>query len=89
MSKSRNSVYVGGLDESVTEDILHAAFIPFGDLKSVQIVKNYQNSKLFKLPIKLLICVPDQSRGFGFVDFELDEDADAVLILKYSFFLFE
>jgi hypothetical protein len=38
-------VYVGGLTDNVNEEVLHAAFIPFGDLKSIQIPRDYKNSK--------------------------------------------
>jgi hypothetical protein len=37
-------VYVGGIDEKVNEELLHAAFIPFGDIKSVQIARDYATS---------------------------------------------
>ena len=39
-------VYVGGLTDNVNEEVLHAAFIPFGDLKSIQIPRDYKNSKI-------------------------------------------
>ena len=42
-------LYVGGLDDTVTEEVLHAAFIPFGDLKSIQIPKDYKESKMLFL----------------------------------------
>jgi len=42
------------LDEQVTEDVLHAAFIPFGDIKEVSIPLDYRENK---------------NRGFGFVSF--------------------
>ena len=45
-TKKLNMIYVGGVDDSVTEEILHAAFIPFGDLKSIQIPKDFKLSKL-------------------------------------------
>lgn len=48
-----NMLYVGGLDDSVTEELLHAAFIPFGDLKSIQIPKDYKESKLKKVKVML------------------------------------
>ncbi|CAI0540613.1 unnamed protein product [Linum tenue] len=32
----KNTLYVGGLAEEVNESILHAAFIPFGDIKDVK-----------------------------------------------------
>jgi peptidyl-prolyl isomerase E (cyclophilin E) len=37
----RCTLYVGGLVPQVSEEILHAAFIPFGEIKSVQIAKDY------------------------------------------------
>mmetsp|Transcript_59289 Transcript_59289/g.104281 ORF Transcript_59289/g.104281 Transcript_59289/m.104281 type:complete len:128 (-) Transcript_59289:110-493(-) len=64
MSRKLNMLYVGGLDDTVTEEVLHAAFIPFGDLKSIQIPKDYKENK---------------TRGFGFVEYELEEDAAAAL----------
>ncbi len=33
----KTTLYVGGLDEKVTEDVLRAAFIPFGDVKDANI----------------------------------------------------
>lgn len=64
MAAKKNMLFVGGLAEEVTEEILHAAFIPFGDLRSVQIPRDYSKNK---------------ARGFGFVEFDLDEDcADAL-----------
>ena len=45
MSKPRNLLYVGGLENDVTEDILFAAFVPFGPLRSVQIPKDFKESK--------------------------------------------
>jgi hypothetical protein len=47
----RNVVYVGGLAEQVGEELLHAAFIPFGDLKSIQIPRDYQMSKWISFSI--------------------------------------
>jgi peptidyl-prolyl isomerase E (cyclophilin E) len=63
MSK-KNVLYVGGLSPQVTEEILQAAFIPFGDIRSIQIPKEYS---------------ADKSKGFGFVEFESDEDCAAAL----------
>jgi peptidyl-prolyl isomerase E (cyclophilin E) len=45
MSRKKSVLYVGGLDDHVTEEILHAAFIPFGDLTSVQLAKDFAASK--------------------------------------------
>lgn len=44
MSRKKNILYVGGIDNTVTEELVHAAFIPFGDLKSVQIPKDFAQS---------------------------------------------
>ena len=38
--QSRRSLYVGGLGDEVNESILRAAMIPFGPLKSVEIVSH-------------------------------------------------
>ena len=57
-------VYVGGLAEEVDEKILHAALIPFGDITDVQIPPDYATQK---------------HRGFGFVEFEVPEDAAAAI----------
>jgi hypothetical protein len=45
---------IGGLDEQVTDAVLHAAFVPFGDLKDVNIPLEQTTQK---------------NRGFGFVTF--------------------
>jgi len=60
----KKTIYVAGLDAAVTEEILYAAFIPFGDIREVNIPKDYAENK---------------NRGFGFVDFEEEEDAAAAL----------
>lgn len=37
----KRNVYVGGLEEQVNEEILHAAFVPFGDIVEVRIDMGY------------------------------------------------
>ncbi|CAM8912826.1 unnamed protein product [Rhodiola kirilowii] len=54
----------GGLAEEVNESILHAAFIPFGDIKDV------------KTPLDL---ATNKHRSFGFVTFLEKEDAAAAM----------
>ena len=46
---SKRAVYVGGLADEVTPTILRAAMIPFGDIKSLDIVRfiNFIYSMLF------------------------------------------
>ncbi|KAJ3186750.1 hypothetical protein HDU85_007570 [Gaertneriomyces sp. JEL0708] len=63
---NKTTVYVGGLDEQVTEQILQAAFVPFGDLVQVQIPGDPRSSQ-------------NVHRGFGFVQFEEPEDAQAAI----------
>ena len=36
-----NLIFIGGLSEEVDEKILHAAFIPFGDIVSINIPPDY------------------------------------------------
>lgn len=57
-------LYVGGLDEKVTEDVLYNAFIPFGEIVNLQIPKEEHQAK---------------HRGFGFVEFADPEDAQHAL----------
>eukprot|EP01100_Stratorugosa_tubuloviscum_P014092 TRINITY_DN735_c0_g1_i1.p1 TRINITY_DN735_c0_g1~~TRINITY_DN735_c0_g1_i1.p1 ORF type:complete len:116 (-),score=59.06 TRINITY_DN735_c0_g1_i1:106-453(-) len=61
---AKRKVYIGGLDELVTEEILKAAFSPFGEILDVQIPRD---------------LTTDRSKGFGFVEYELNEDAAAAL----------
>ncbi|GFG38614.1 hypothetical protein Cfor_09220, partial [Coptotermes formosanus] len=53
-----------GLAEEVDEKVLHAAFIPFGDIMDIQIPLDYETEK---------------HRGFSFVEFESAEDAAAAI----------
>lgn len=52
----------GGLDNAVTKEILHAAFLPFGGIAEVQLPRDERST--------------EPHRGFGYVEFE--EPADAV-----------
>ena len=64
MNSGKKTVYVGGLADEVTEAVVRAAFIPFGELSDVQIPLDYESQK---------------HRGFAFVEFEAAEDAkDAI-----------
>eukprot|EP01111_Echinosteliopsis_oligospora_P013172 TRINITY_DN4653_c0_g1_i1.p2 TRINITY_DN4653_c0_g1~~TRINITY_DN4653_c0_g1_i1.p2 ORF type:complete len:130 (+),score=46.58 TRINITY_DN4653_c0_g1_i1:425-814(+) len=62
--QQRKTLYVGGLEDQVTEAILKAAFLPFGDLVDVIVPLDHSSQK---------------HRGFGFVEYELPEDAQAAL----------
>ena len=48
----------------VTEELLHAAFIPFGNIQEVQIPRDFKENT---------------NRGFGFVQFFSEEDAAAAM----------
>ncbi|XP_076440370.1 peptidyl-prolyl cis-trans isomerase E-like [Babylonia areolata] len=61
---NKRMVYVGGLAEEVDDKVLHAAFLPFGDIVDVQIPLDYETEK---------------HRGFAFIEFELAEDAAAAI----------
>lgn len=37
-TQPKRNVYVGGLEEQVNEEILHAAFVPFGDIVEVRLL---------------------------------------------------
>jgi peptidyl-prolyl isomerase E (cyclophilin E) len=63
-SRNKSTIYVGGLEESVSEELLHAAFIPFGNIQEVQIPRNHKDNT---------------NRGFGFVQYFADGDAAAAM----------
>ena len=53
-------LYVGGLEDDVTDKLVHAAFIPFGEIQDVNVPMDQATQK---------------HRGFCFLTFELEEDA--------------
>ena len=57
-TNKKTTLYVGGLEENVNEATLHSAFIPFGDIKDVNIPLDNTTGK---------------HRGFGFVEYESAE----------------
>jgi len=63
-ASKKRTLYVGGLAEEVDEKVLHAAFIPFGDIIDIQIPLDYATQA---------------HRGFAFIEFELPEDAAAAI----------
>ncbi|KAI9883808.1 MAG: hypothetical protein M1823_004418 [Watsoniomyces obsoletus] len=62
-ARLKATLYVGGLDNAVTAAVLHAAFIPFGEIVDIN------------LPKPDLPSSTDPHRGFGYVEFEQPEDA--------------
>lgn len=61
---TKRVVYVGGLADNVTTAIIRAAFVPFGNLKSVDIPMDYTSG---------------QHKGFCFVEFDNAEDAEEAI----------
>jgi len=59
----RNVLYVGGINSTVTKQLLHAAFIPFGDIVDIAVPLDEKG----------------ELRGYAFVEFEQNEDAAAAL----------
>jgi len=57
-------LYVGGLNYDTTEDGLKAAFEQAGAVATVNIIKDRDSGR---------------SKGFGFVEFDSDEDADKAI----------
>lgn len=43
----------GGLAEEVDEKVLHAAFIPFGDITDIQIPLDYETGEIRSFAMKL------------------------------------
>lgn len=47
---NKTTVYVSGLHDEVTEQMLHASFIPFGDIVQVQIPPDPTNRMSLEYP---------------------------------------
>jgi peptidyl-prolyl isomerase E (cyclophilin E) len=62
-------IYVGGLDDSVNDKILFSAFIPFGEIKSIDVPVDYTTRIIIIFYLFL-----ERHKGFGFVEFEDYED---------------
>ncbi|KAL1923521.1 uncharacterized protein VTP21DRAFT_8501 [Calcarisporiella thermophila] len=61
----KSTIFVGGLDEQVNEQTLHAAFLPFGEIITVNMPPDPSSH--------------NKHRGFGFIEFEHAEDAKAAV----------
>ena len=62
-TRLKSTVYVGGLDQGVTMHTLAEAFVPFGEISDIS------------LPKPDLPSSAELHRGFGYVEFELPQDA--------------
>lgn len=45
MANEKNTIYVGGLADEVTEKLLNDIFIVFGDISEIQIPVDYETQK--------------------------------------------
>jgi peptidyl-prolyl isomerase E (cyclophilin E) len=45
-ANEKSVIYIGGLDDNITEDILIAAFIPFGEIKNIDIPLDHTTGKI-------------------------------------------
>ncbi|KAJ5133596.1 Peptidyl prolyl cis-trans isomerase Cyclophilin [Penicillium atrosanguineum] len=62
-ARLKSTVYVGGLDQAVTAQTLAEAFVPFGEIVDISLPKpEAPNSS-------------EVHRGFGYVEFDLPQDA--------------
>lgn len=62
-ARLKSTVYVGGLDQAVTTQTLAEAFVPFGEVVDITLLKPDAPSST------------DLHRGFGYVEFDLPQDA--------------
>ncbi|KAK0327866.1 hypothetical protein LTR91_001512 [Friedmanniomyces endolithicus] len=62
-SRQKATLFIGGLDPQVSQQTLHDAFLPFGEIVDISLPKPEHPSNT------------DPHRGFGYVEFALPEDA--------------
>jgi len=60
----KKTIFVTGLGDEVTVDILHSVLIPFGEVKDISIPMNHRERT---------------NKGYAFVEFEEEDDADAAI----------
>ncbi|KAJ5984215.1 Nucleotide-binding alpha-beta plait [Penicillium waksmanii] len=63
-TRLKSTIYVGGLDQGVTAHTLAEAFVPFGEVVDISLPKPDAPNK-----------TGDKHRGFGYVEFDLPQDA--------------
>ena len=61
---AQNKLYVGGLAYAMNDQDLEGAFAPYGKVLSAQIIMDRMSGR---------------SKGFGFVEFETDAEAQAAI----------
>lgn len=68
-TRLKSTVYVGGLDQNVTMHTLAQAFVPFGEVSDISL------PKATDAPPSSSTDQQPHHRGFGYVEFELPQDA--------------
>ena len=53
-ARTYSTLYIGDLEEQITEEMLYSVFIKFGPIFSLRVMKDFNSKK---------------SRGFGFVSY--------------------
>ncbi|KAI5855822.1 hypothetical protein BZA05DRAFT_389765 [Tricharina praecox] len=66
-TRLKSTIYIGGLDNSITKPLLHAAFLPFGEIVEVNLPGS-ENER-----------GGGGHRGFGYVEYESADDAAAAI----------
>ena len=75
----------GGLDDNVDQNVLYAAFIPFGELVDIVIPPDTANrtlcsaAEVLGCDAFLTAASAQRHKGFAFVEYELSEDAAAAM----------
>ncbi|EDQ90096.1 uncharacterized protein MONBRDRAFT_18666 [Monosiga brevicollis MX1] len=64
LKANKRMLYVGGLAEEVTEEVLRDAFVPFGDILELQLPLDFQTQ---------------DHKGFAFIEYATLEDAEAAI----------
>jgi peptidyl-prolyl isomerase E (cyclophilin E) len=67
------TIYIGNISDDVTEEVLYTVFIPFGEIKHIEIPKDHETGEF---------------RGFGFVEYEELDDLEHAIDNRHSSELF-
>ena len=92
-ARLKSTVYIGGLDPAVTPQLLHDAFIPFGDISNISLPRldnptnghhsstatSNPKSNNYNNPPAPSSSGPVLHRGFAYIEFESPEDAKEAL----------
>jgi peptidyl-prolyl isomerase E (cyclophilin E) len=65
-ANEKSVIYIGGLDDTITENILISAFIPFGEIKNVDIPLDHTTG--------IVNIILERHKGFAFIEYEDIED---------------